>query len=100
MATQKVGDPMDSATQLGPLSSNSLLQQIDAQVQQSIRDGAKLITGGKILDADHTFYAPTVLAEVTPEMTPFREEIFGPVASIIKSSSKEESILLANMSQY
>lgn len=100
MAAQIVWDPMDPATQLWPLSSNKLMQEIHHQVQKSIDDGVRLVTGGIILDHDRNLYAPTVLADVTPEMTCFREEIFGPVASVIRSSSIEQSIQLANMSQY
>ena len=100
MASQIVGDPMDPATQLWPLSSNKLMHEIHHQVQKSLDDGARLVTGGYIIDNDRNLYAPTVLADVRPEMTCFREEIFGPVASVVRSSSIEHSIQLANMSQY
>ena len=76
------------------------MQEIDAQVKKSVLQGARLLCGGEILGDRGQFYAGTVLADVTPEMTCYREEIFGPVASIIKSHSVEESIRIANDSEF
>jgi succinate-semialdehyde dehydrogenase/glutarate-semialdehyde dehydrogenase len=91
-----VGDPMESETELPPMSSRAMIEEIHGQVQATINQWARLVTGGRILDENHNLYAPTVLADVTPQMTSYREEVFWPVASIIKSSSIEESIAIAN----
>jgi len=93
-------DPMDPMTDLPPLSSKDQVTEVHDQVTRSIADGARLVIGGEILWDHGQFYAPTLLADVTPEMTSFREEVFGPVASVIKSKSIEESIALANNSEF
>lgn len=100
MAGQKVGDPMDPSTQIPPMSSQKLLHDIHRQVTQTVAEGARLVTGGLILDANRNLYAPTVLADMQPNMTSRREEVFGPVASVIRSKSVEESIALANASDF
>ena len=93
-------DPFDDKTDFPPIATSKLLKEIHDQVTRSIADGARLVTGGEILWDHGQFYAPTLLADVTPEMTSFREEVFGPVASVIKSKSIEESIALANNSEF
>ncbi len=95
-----IGDPMDVATQLPPIARTDLVNEIDKQVQKTISEGWRLVTGGKRLWDKDQFYAGTVLADVTPEMTSYKEEIFWPVASVIKSHSVEESIALANDSTF
>jgi succinate-semialdehyde dehydrogenase / glutarate-semialdehyde dehydrogenase len=95
-----IGDPMESTTQLPPLAKKDLVIEIDRQVKATISQGAKLLTWGKILEGKSNFYAPTVLAWVTRTMTSYTEEVFGPVASIIKSKSIEESITIANDSDF
>lgn len=91
---------MDPTTTLPPIARPDLINEIDHQVQQTVAGGARLITGGKKLGDVGQFYAGTVLADVTPDMVSYQQEIFGPVASIIKSHSIEESIALANNSVY
>jgi acyl-CoA reductase-like NAD-dependent aldehyde dehydrogenase len=100
MAQQTIGDPMDDATQIPPLSSTRLLNDIHDQVQRSLAQGARLVTWGEILGDKGQFYAPTVLADVTPDMASAQEEVFWPVASIIKSKNIEESIAIANNSDF
>jgi succinate-semialdehyde dehydrogenase/glutarate-semialdehyde dehydrogenase len=95
-----IGDPLDPRTQLGPLSTKKLMNDIHDQVTRTISEGARLITGGTILNESRTLYAPTVLADVTPEMMSYREEVFGPVASIIKAKDIEEAIALANNNDF
>jgi len=85
---------------LGPLAKLDLLHDIDAQVQKTISEGAKLLTGGKRLDRPGYFYAPTVLADVTAQMTSYQEEVFGPVASIIRVKDLDEAIAIANNSDF
>jgi benzaldehyde dehydrogenase (NAD) len=92
-----VGNPYTEEVALGPLIDQQQLERVDAIVQDSIKQGAELKAGGT-----HTqlFYSPTVLAKVTPRMRAFREEIFGPVASITTFSQDEEAIALASDTEY
>lgn len=96
----QVGNPLRPDTQLGPLANEQILEQISNQVKSSIKSGAKLITGGMELNLGGYFYAPTLLSEITPEMSLFREESFGPVAAVIRFETEEEAIKLANSSDY
>ena len=96
----KIWDPMDDATQVQPLPKKRSPEDIDAQVQRSIKDWAQLIIGWKIVWEKKNFYSPTVLADVKKWMTSYDEEIFWPVISIIKSKNIEESIKIANDSEY
>lgn len=96
----KIWDPMDKTTQVQPLPKKTTPENIDKQVQQSIKDWARLVIGWKIIWERNNFYAPTILADVKKWMTCYDEEIFGPVFSIIKSKNIEESIKIANDSEY
>jgi len=100
MESLVVGDPFDAATNMGPMARADLRDELDRQVQRSIADGARLVTGGTPLDGPGNFYTPTLLADVTPEMTCFKEELFGPVSSLIKAKDAAHAIKLANMSPY
>jgi len=91
---------MDPATNIPPMARLDLVEEIDQQVQKSIEQGARLICGGKKSGERGEFYEGTVLADVTPEMTSYKEEVFGPVASIIKSKDLEDSIRIANDSDF
>lgn len=95
----KLWDPLDADTKVQPICQDSAREEIHRQVQESIKDGAKLLTGGEATDIGGKwfFYKPTVLADVTPEMYSFNEEIFGPVASVIKADDIDHAIELANM---
>ncbi len=92
-----VGDPMNGKTDLGPLSSEAQALEVEKQVKNSLALGAKLLVGG---ERNGTFYLPTVLDKVTPGMPCFDEEVFGPVASIIKASSELKAIELSNKSNF
>jgi succinate-semialdehyde dehydrogenase/glutarate-semialdehyde dehydrogenase len=96
MRSLKVGDPLDAATEIGPLATEAILRGVDQQVQDSIAAGAKLLTGGKRIDRPGFFYEPTVLAEVPRNSPSAREEIFGPVAAIFRVSSAAEAIEIGN----
>lgn len=100
MSAVKLWDPSNPETQLQPLANQASIDEVDDQVQRSIQAGAKLLTGWKPADMQWAFYQATVLADVTPDIPSFQEEIFGPVASIIKSSSLEESVEIANNSEF
>jgi succinate-semialdehyde dehydrogenase/glutarate-semialdehyde dehydrogenase len=95
-----VGDPMDPATQIGPLATEKILTDLDAQVAKSVRAGARLRTGGKRLDRKGWFYPPTVLTDIPEEAPAFREEMFGPVAAVFRARDIDEAIAIANDSPF
>ena len=96
----KVGDPAHPETFLGPLSSAAARDGLAAQVQDAIDKGATVLAGGAPLQGEGSFFAPTVLADVTPQMRAYAEELFGPVAVLYKVSGDEEAVALANSSAY
>lgn len=96
----RIGDPMDEATELGPLSSKKGLEELDGQVQRSITAGAKLLTGGKRHGERGFFYEPTILADVKPGMPTYEEETFGPVATLITFDTLDEAIAVANATKF
>jgi succinate-semialdehyde dehydrogenase/glutarate-semialdehyde dehydrogenase len=100
MESMKLGNPMDADTQIPPMARLDLVDEIDEQVQRSIADGARLICGGKKSGERGEYYQGTVLADVKPGVASYNEEVFGPVASIIKSKDLEDSIRIANDSDF
>ncbi len=94
--SQIVGDPMDEATTMGPLSSEKALEELDSMVQNSVEKGAKIVTGGKALNREGAFYEPTILVNIQKGMPAYAEEFFGPVALVIKVKNAEEAIQVAN----
>src|SRR5436309_1346692 len=96
MRALKAGDPMDEATELGPLATEHILQGVHDQVQKSIAVGAKPLTGGNRIHGPGFFYEPTVLVDVPKESPAYREEVFGPVASIFHVRDADDAIELAN----
>ena len=100
MEALKVGDPMDRTTEVGPLAREDLVEGLDDQVQRSVGQGARLLTGGKRLPGRGFFYAPTVLAGVRPGMAAFDEETFGPVAAVVRVADGAEAVELANRSPF
>lgn len=95
-----VGNPSDPNTQIGPMARANLRDELHAQVEATIQAGATVRTGGRKLEGDGFFYAPTVLDHVVPGQVAFDEETFGPVAAIIRVSSTEEAIELANQTEF
>jgi succinate-semialdehyde dehydrogenase/glutarate-semialdehyde dehydrogenase len=96
----KVGDPVQEDTDVGPLATEQILQALERQVDESVRAGARVLTGGKRFDRPGNFYAVSALAQ-TPHDTPaLREEVFGPVALLFKVGNLDEAIDLANNSDY
>ena len=98
-----VGDPLAENTTMGPMTRVDLRDNIHHQIEQSIAQGAKLLTGGHFLKTGNTkgfYYAPTVLTDVTPSMLAFQEELFGPVIAISYADNDEEVIEFANKSKY
>jgi succinate-semialdehyde dehydrogenase/glutarate-semialdehyde dehydrogenase len=100
MRALKIGDPMDDTTEIGPLATEQILQGVHDQVQKTIAAGAKLLTGGNRIHGPGFFYEPTVLVDVPKESPAYREEVFGPVASIFRVRDAHEAIELANDSAF
>ena len=96
MSSIKIGDPMDEVTELGPLATAAIRDDLDVQVKASIAKGARLLTGGKKLEREGYYYAPTVLADIPPDAPAARDELFGPVASVFKAKDLPDAIRLAN----
>jgi succinate-semialdehyde dehydrogenase/glutarate-semialdehyde dehydrogenase len=94
------GDPMQATTTLPPLARADLRDQLVRQVQTSVERGAQLITGGTALERRGWFYAPTLLDHCAPGMPAFHEELFGPVASIIRAGDEHDALRLANDSAF
>lgn len=100
MNALRVGDPMDASTEIGPLASAAALADLDAQVQQAVQAGARVLAGGHKLDRAGSYYAPTVLTGITKESPTYREEIFGPVACVYRVKDIDEAIAIANDSDF
>jgi succinate-semialdehyde dehydrogenase/glutarate-semialdehyde dehydrogenase len=100
MAGLRVGDPMDPATQVGPLATTGVLETLVDQVKRSVDMGARVLTGGHRLDRPGNYYAPTVLADVPRHAPAFSEELFGPVATLLRARDASEALALANGTPY
>ncbi|NUN64632.1 NAD-dependent succinate-semialdehyde dehydrogenase [Pseudanabaena biceps] len=96
----KVGDPMQSDTDVGPLATPQILQDLESQVKASVDAGAKVLVGGYRLKQSGNFYAPTILADIPFGAPPYQEEFFGPVASVFRVKNINEAIALANSTQF
>jgi len=96
MRALKVGDPLDEATEIGPLAMPQIVDDIEAQVRKSVEAGAKLLCGGTRVGERGNFYAPTVLASIPPDAPAACEETFGPVASLFRVKDAAEAIAVAN----
>jgi succinate-semialdehyde dehydrogenase/glutarate-semialdehyde dehydrogenase len=96
----KMGNPMDRATDVGPMARANLRLELHRQVESTVAAGATLRAGGHCIDGPGFFYAPTVLDHVTPQMTAFTEETFGPVAAIVRVKDVEEAIARANQTAF
>jgi succinate-semialdehyde dehydrogenase/glutarate-semialdehyde dehydrogenase len=100
MRSLKVGDPMDETTEIGPLANESILNGVHEQVQKTLAMGAKCLTGGNRIAGSGFFYEPTVLADVPKDSPAFREEVFGPVAAVLRVRDAQEAVGLANDNRY
>ena len=96
----KLGDPMDKSTTLGPLSSKEALETLTKQVDEAVKNGAKLHFGGKPVEHKGNFFAPTILTHITRDNPAYFEEFFGPVAQIYVVKNDDEAVKLANDSHY
>lgn len=97
VAALKVGDPHEPMTIIGPLIHEEQCAVIDAQIADALSKGARLLTGGT---HEGAFYAPTLLADVTPDMEIFFEESFGPITSVIKAKDPDDALALCNNNKY
>lgn len=96
MEAKKMGHPKDSETDLGPMARVDLRDELHNQVEASLSQGAKCILGGEIPEREGAFYPPTILTEVSKGMPAYSEELFGPVASVIRVESLDEAVSVAN----
>jgi succinate-semialdehyde dehydrogenase/glutarate-semialdehyde dehydrogenase len=106
-AALKVGDPMQPDTDIGPLATPNILQELDQQVQESVRQGAKLLMGGhtQLLSLDEAllsgnFYPPTILTDISPGSLADQEEFFGPVALLFSVPDLDAAIAVANRTSF
>ncbi|MBS3995737.1 MAG: aldehyde dehydrogenase family protein, partial [Hydrogenophaga sp.] len=90
------GDPLQAGNTMGSMARRSLRDELHAQVEATLAQGARLLIGGRAVDGPGAFYEPTILDHVTPQMTAAREETFGPAAAILRVGSPEEAIAVAN----
>ncbi|MBI2990079.1 MAG: NAD-dependent succinate-semialdehyde dehydrogenase [Candidatus Magasanikbacteria bacterium] len=95
-----VGDPMNENTDLGPLVNEQSLNEIQKQINDSVAKGARILCGGRRIKCPGYFFEPTILGDVSPGMPAYEQEIFGPVASIIKVKDASEAIRVANDSRF
>ncbi len=100
MKQKKMGDPFDESNDIGPQASVKLRDELHEQVLRSFNAGSKILLGGFIPDMKGAFYPPTVLSDVKPGMAAFDEELFGPVAAIIKAEDEDDAIRLANQTVF
>jgi succinate-semialdehyde dehydrogenase/glutarate-semialdehyde dehydrogenase len=100
MEALKVGDPLEAETQIGPLATAEILDTLDRQVRDSVAAGTRLLTGGRRLERPGYYYAPTVLAEIPEQAPAYREELFGPVAALLRVHDADQAIRLANATDF
>ena len=100
MQELRVGDPADESTQLGPLANAEAVDSLDADVKKTVAAGARVLTGGHPLKRPGNFYAPTVLSNIPTDSPAYREEFFGPVASIFRVEGADQAIQIANDSRF
>ena len=96
----KVGDPLKDDTYVGPMARYDLRDELHGQVKATLAEGAALLLGGDVIEGEGNYYAPTILGDVRQGMTSFKEELFGPVASLIEARDAEHAVELANDSEF
>jgi len=96
MSALNVGDPMDQTTDVGPLATPAILNELDAQVRATVDAGARVLLGGSPLQRAGNFYPPTVITDIPRGSPAWGEELFGPVASVFRVDDVEEAIRIAN----
>lgn len=100
MKSVRIGNPLDAATELGPLAMASIREDLHRQVSDTVRAGAELLTGGKPVDGAGFYYQPTVLTNIPANSPAHGEELFGPVASVFRARDLEHAVAIANDSRF
>jgi succinate-semialdehyde dehydrogenase/glutarate-semialdehyde dehydrogenase len=100
MQALRIGDPLDESTQLGPLATPGILAGLEEQVRKSVAAGARALTGGRRIDRPGNYYAPTVLDNIPEDSPAYREELFGPVAVLIRVDGVDDAIRVANDTEF
>jgi succinate-semialdehyde dehydrogenase/glutarate-semialdehyde dehydrogenase len=100
MESLRIGDPMDESTDVGPLATPQIVDDIEKQVEESVAAGAKLLTGGQRYGDKGNFYEPTVLTDIPRDAPAYAEETFGPVASLFRVKNIGDAIALANATPF
>ena len=100
VAALRLGDPLIEATQIGPMARLDLLDELHRQVSDSIAQGAVAVTGCKPVEREGFFYQPSILDRVTAEPRAYHEELFGPVATVIRAASEEDALRIANDTRF
>jgi succinate-semialdehyde dehydrogenase/glutarate-semialdehyde dehydrogenase len=100
LAALRVGDPMEESTDIGPLATEQGRALVEELVADALDKGARLLWGGRRIDGPGWYYPPTAIADVTPDMRIFHEEVFGPVAQLYRVSGIDEAIELANATEF
>ena len=100
MKKLKVDNPMNFETDLGPIAREDLLYELEHQVKKSVESGAKILIGGKRIPREGFYFEPTIISDVTQQMPAYHEEIFGPVATLIKAKDENDAIRIANDSEF
>ncbi len=100
MRAVKLGNPMNDETELGPMAREDLLLELHSQVMQSVDKGAEVIVGGRRIEGEGSFYPATILTNVKPGMPAYEQELFVPVASVIKAKDEADAIRIANDTNY
>lgn len=97
---QRIGDPLDATTTVGPLAKAEIRQSIEKQVTDAVLKGAKVLVGGKSIPQRGYYFEPTLLTNITPETAVYKEEVFGPVMTLFIVNNVEEAVRFANDSEY
>lgn len=100
MSQIKAGDPTKEDSDIGPMARKDLRDELHEQVEESVKKGAKILCGGKKPDGDGFFYPATILDELKPGMPAYDDELFGPVASLIKAKDAKDAMDIANSSRF
>jgi succinate-semialdehyde dehydrogenase / glutarate-semialdehyde dehydrogenase len=100
MQSLKVGDPMDDQTDVGPLANPEAVRSLDEDVRKTVAAGARVLTGGHPLKGPGNYYAPTVLTDIPADSAAYREELFGPVASLFRANGINDAIRIANDTRF
>jgi succinate-semialdehyde dehydrogenase/glutarate-semialdehyde dehydrogenase len=100
VASLKPGDPLDEDTQIGPMARLDLREELHSQITDSIAEGAVAVSGCKPLQREGFYYQPSILDHVTPKCRAYHEELFGPVATVIRAGSEEDALRIANDTRF